>query len=140
MTARQRRRVALVLASLVAATALAFTLIHPVAAHTPKATTNKSSTELPTRWPPTYFGAIAVAHDGSMGKAWRHINKAAAKQRAMELCGIETCRVVTVFTDCGAVAHNGDTYHGGHGTTRQAAERHAVANIGGGWVIDSLCH
>jgi hypothetical protein len=75
-----------------------------------------------------------------MGKAWRHLSRAQAKQRALELCGVDACKVVTTFTRCGAVAHNGATYHGGAGTTRSVAETNAMNKLGGGWVITSACN
>lgn len=131
MTTRQRRRVALVLASLLAAVAMASTLIHPADARTH-----------PANLPPyhTFYGAIAYGHDGSSGKAWRQKNKSMAERLALQRCGIDTCTIVSSFTKCGAVAHDGTTYHGGVGLSRQAAEQRAIANLGGGWVVNWACH
>lgn len=130
MTTRQRRRVALVLASLVAAAAMV-TLIHPADARTH-----------PHNLPPhhTFYGAIAYGHDGSSGKAWRQKSKSIAEQLALQRCGVDTCTVVASFTKCGAVAHDGNTYHGGVGLSRHAAEQRAIANLGGGRVVNWACH
>ncbi|WP_205874727.1 DUF4189 domain-containing protein [Mycobacterium camsae] len=130
MTTRQRRRVALALASLLAAAVMA-TPIHPADARIQ-----------PVNLPPhhTFYGAIAYGHDGSSGKAWRQKNKSMAERLALQRCGATTCTVVASFTKCGAVAHDGATYHGGVGLSRQAAEQRAIANLGGGWVVNWACH
>lgn len=130
MTTRQRRRVALVLASLLAAVAM----VVPI--HAADARTH------PGNLPPyhTFYGAIAYGSDGSSGKAARQKNKSMAERLALQRCGVDTCAVVASFTNCGAVAHDGDTYHGGVGLSRQAAEQRAIANLGGGWVVNWACH
>lgn len=131
MTTRQRRRVSLVFASLIAAATMALTLIHPAGARTHHA----------EKIPPllTYYGAIAYSPDGAAGKARREKSRMMAERLAMERCAAANCRIVASFNKCGAVAHDGATYHGGHGPTRQAAEAHAVANLGGGWPVTWLC-
>ncbi|OBK26832.1 hypothetical protein A5634_24420 [Mycobacterium asiaticum] len=131
MTTRQRRRVPLLLASVLAAAAMAFTLIHPAAARTH-----------PHNLPPllTYYGAFAYSNDGASGTARRQKNRSLAERLALERCGVDSCRIVSSYTQCGAVAHDGATYHGGYGPTRQAAEQHAVANLGGGWPVIWACH
>lgn len=120
-------RVVLALASLVAA---AMT-VPPAAAQSH-----------PNNLPPyhKFYGAIAYGHDGSSGKAWRQKSQSMAERLALERCGIDTCNVLTSFTKCGAVAHDGATYHGGTGLTREAAEQRAIANLGGGWVVNWACH
>lgn len=146
MTARQRRRVALAFASLLAASTMAFTLIHPASARTHQASPTQAAlsmpTDAPTNIPPLlkHYGAIAYGHDGSVGTARRHKSKLGAQQEAMQRCGSETCTILTTFTHCGAVAHDGDAYHGGLGLSRSAAEAHAVARLGGGWIVSSVCN
>jgi hypothetical protein len=130
MTTRQRRRVALVLASLIAAV-MTVMLIHPADART-------HSHNLPPYH--KFYGAIAYGHDGSSGKAWRQKSKLMAERLALQRCGIDTCAIVASFTRCGAVAHDGTTYHGGVGLSRAAAEQRAIANLGGGWVVNWACH
>lgn len=135
VTSRVRRRIALAVASMAAAAAMAFTLIHPAAG----AHTGRDST---ANWVPfpTYYGAIAVSHDGAIGKAWRHLDKAQARQSALSLCGVDTCKVVSVFTQCGAVAHDGSRFHGGVGHSRPVAEHNAMTRLGGGQVVTWACN
>lgn len=135
MPTRQRRRVALVLASLLAATGMAFTV--PPASH---ARGDQDTTQIGL--PPLIkrYGAIAYSHDGAAGKARRHVSKLGAEQLALERCGAPNCIVVSTFTRCGAVAHDGTTYHGGIGLTRRDAERHAIDMLGGGWAVDWACN
>jgi Domain of unknown function (DUF4189) len=138
VTTKYGRRFAVAATSLAAAAAMAVTLIHPAAAQTHTDRTTHAPANLPPL--PTYHGAIAVAPDGSVGKAWRHKSKALAKQRALTLCGADTCTVVSSFTRCGAVAHDGATYRGGVGTTRSVAEANAVTKLGGGWIVTWACN
>ncbi|QLL06776.1 DUF4189 domain-containing protein [Mycobacterium vicinigordonae] len=135
MTTRQRRRVALVFAGLVAALAMTMSLIQPAQARVHTET-------MPDNIPPllTKYGAIAYSADGSSGKARRHVSKLGAEQLALSRCGAPSCIVVSTFTKCGAVAHDGTTYHGGIGLTRTAAELHAVSRLAGGWPVDWACN
>ncbi|MGI8334468.1 DUF4189 domain-containing protein [Actinomadura scrupuli] len=92
--------------------------------------------------PPQHYGAIAVARDGSVGKAWDYSTRAAAERRALNECPRSNCKVLTVFVNgCGAVAYNSKTnrYWGGHGDTRTAAQRNAISNAGGGRWITWVC-
>lgn len=59
---------------------------------------------------------------GASGKAWHQRTPARAEQVALEKCGDKTCKVVSRFTRCGAVAYNGSKYQGGTGLTRRAAK------------------
>lgn len=131
MTTRQRRRVAL--ASVLAAAAMLFTLVQPAHARVPDNTENL---------PPllTRYGAIAYAPDGTSGKARRHVSKLGAEQLALSRCGAPGCAVVSTFTRCGAVAHDGASYHGGFGHSRHAAELHAQSNLAGSWPVDWACN
>ncbi|OBK18751.1 DUF4189 domain-containing protein [Mycobacterium asiaticum] len=146
MTTRQRRRVALTLASLLAACAMAFTVVHPASARTHQAPTPAAGTtfpsDAPTNLPPLlkHYGAFAYSPDGSSGVARRHKSKLGAQQEALERCGTDSCTVVSTFTHCGAVAHDGASYHGGVGMSRTAAEAHAVSELGGGWIVTSVCN
>ncbi|MBY0391530.1 MAG: DUF4189 domain-containing protein [Mycobacterium pseudokansasii] len=136
-TGKLRRRVVVAVSGLAVAAAMTVTQIHPAGAHIHRGEMTHVSNMPPF---PVYYGAIAYGHDGSNGKAWRHLSKAQAKQRALELCGADTCAVVSVFTRCGAVAHDGAKYHGGYGYNRSAAEAHAMANVGGGRIVDWACN
>ncbi len=92
--------------------------------------------------PPQYWGAIAVAHDGSLGKSWDYGSRAAADRRAQNECPHSGCKVLVDFVNgCGAVAYNPRTnrYWGGSGATKAAAERDAISNAGGGHWITWVC-
>jgi hypothetical protein len=92
--------------------------------------------------PPRHYGAIAVAHDGSLGKAWDYSTAAVAKQRALRECPRSNCKVLVVFVNsCGAIAFNPHTnrYWGGQGSTRTAAEKNAISNAGGGHWTAWVC-
>jgi hypothetical protein len=92
--------------------------------------------------PPQHYGAIAVAHDGSVGKAWDFSTTAAARRRALNECPRSGCKVLVVFVNaCGAIAYNPHTnrYWGGHGSTRTAAEKNAISNAGGGHWTAWVC-
>jgi hypothetical protein len=92
--------------------------------------------------PPRHYGAIAVAHDGSTGKAWDYSTAAVAKRRALSECPRSSCKVLVSFVNgCGAIAYNPHTnmYWGGHGGTRTAAEKDAISNAGGGHWTAWVC-
>ncbi|WP_419199085.1 DUF4189 domain-containing protein, partial [Mycobacterium tuberculosis] len=55
-------------------------------------------------------------------------------------CGDKTCKVVSRFTRCGAVAYNGSKYQGGTGLTRRAAEDDAVNRLEGGRIVNWACN
>lgn len=63
-----------------------------------------------------------------------------AEQVALEKCGDKTCKVVSRFTRCGAVAYNGSKYQGGTGLTRRAAEDDAVNRLEGGRIVNWACN
>ncbi|WP_285493564.1 DUF4189 domain-containing protein [Actinomadura sp. NBRC 104425] len=92
--------------------------------------------------PRLYYGAIAVAPNGAIGKSWDYSSAAAARQRALNECPASGCKVLTTFVNgCGAVAYNPNTnkYWGGSGKTRSAAQKDAIANAGGGRWITWVC-
>ncbi|GAA4055141.1 DUF4189 domain-containing protein [Actinomadura miaoliensis] len=91
---------------------------------------------------PQNYGAIAVAPNGAVGKAWDYDSAAAARRRALNECPSSGCKVLTTFVNgCGAVAYNSRTnkYWGGSGATRAAAQRDAISNAGGGRWITWVC-
>lgn len=92
--------------------------------------------------PPMNYGAIAVAPNGAVGRAWDYKSAAAARQRALKACPASGCKVLTTFVNgCGAVAYNPKTnrYWGGSGATRAAAQKDAISNAGGGRTITWVC-
>lgn len=86
------------------------------------------------------FGAIAYAPDGAGGKAWGQGTRDRAEAAALAQCGDDTCKVLSSFTRCGAVAYNGAMFQGGTGFSRLAAEGDAVSRLGGGEVINWACN
>lgn len=146
MTRLAGGRVALALAGVAATVAVAavptdVAHAHPHPASPPQAAASTLD-GAPTQLPPllTHYGAIAYSPHGAAGTARRHLSKLGAQQQALRRCGHDTCSVVTTFTHCGAVAHNGATYHGGLGLSRSAAETHAITKLGGGWIVDWACN
>lgn len=91
--------------------------------------------------PNVSFGAIAVAPDGAVGKAWQYRTRAHADYAAVKACGVTGCEVLSSFTRCGAVADDGSSFQGGTGRTRAIAEDVALIKIGGGgWIITWACN
>lgn len=88
----------------------------------------------------THYGAIAYGQDGSQGTARRHLSKLGAQQQALQRCDDSSCTGVSIFTRCGAVAHDGATYHGGVGVSRGIAEANVISRLGGGWIFDWACY
>ncbi|WP_242670183.1 DUF4189 domain-containing protein [Mycobacterium decipiens] len=86
------------------------------------------------------YGAIAIADNGTVGKAWNHRTRAQAEIDALTMCGHPSCQVISSFTQCGAVAYDGSTFHGGVGGTRHTAKNDAMARLGGGRIITSACN
>ncbi|GAA4126642.1 hypothetical protein GCM10022416_00430 [Actinomadura keratinilytica] len=107
--------------------------------YTPRAAPSTESTYAPPR---LYYGAIAVAPNGAVGKSWDYSSAAAARRRALNECPASGCKVLTTFVNgCGAVAYNPKTnkYWGGSGKTRSAAQKDAISNAGGGRWITWVC-
>ncbi|MEU4895467.1 DUF4189 domain-containing protein [Streptomyces sp. NPDC044780] len=100
-------------------------------------------TEAPEPPPrPDYYGAIAVAHDGSMGKAWDYSSQSAAQSAALSRCSGSGCKVLVTFVNsCGAIAYNDSTnqYWGGQGATATEAENSAISHAGGGRWLTYVC-
>ncbi|GAB7145004.1 DUF4189 domain-containing protein [Mycobacterium riyadhense] len=140
-TTKLRHRIALAVAALAGA-GLVLPL-HSAEAHThkPVAHADQGSIAVVRPVPPsTRYGAIAVADNGAIGKAWRHRSRTDADQAALRQCGSPGCKVVSRFIGCGAVAHDGSVYHGGIGSTRPAAEQNAMTRLGGGWIVTWACN
>ncbi|OBI96561.1 DUF4189 domain-containing protein [Mycobacterium asiaticum] len=135
MTTHLRRRHALaVAAGLAAAAAMTVTLSPPAGA-----TGNGSLPQLPI--PPLIrHGAIAVAPDGAAAKSLGYAYRANAENAALQKCGNSGCQLLSSFTRCGAVAHNGSTHQGGTGLTRAMAEADAMTRLGGGQIVIWACN
>jgi hypothetical protein len=134
------------LAALAGGAAITFLPTPPAHAMSLPTAAGQTATTLPTQTPINlppllkHYGAIAYSHNGASGIARRQLSKLAAQQLAMQRCGTPTCTVVTTFTQCGAVAHDGARYHGGLGLSRTAAETHAISRLGSGWIVDWACN
>ncbi|WP_246540880.1 DUF4189 domain-containing protein [Mycobacterium spongiae] len=137
----------LVVAALVASAAVIITLLHPFDAPTHDAVAHSGKGSIAAARPvppvppkPPIYGAIAVAETGAAGQSWGYRTRALAETEALRQCNHDTCRVFSVFTKCGAIAHDGTHYHGGVGRSRQAAELDATTRLGGGWIVTWVCH
>ncbi len=76
------------------------------------------------------YGAIAVAPNGAYGSSWDYPSADAAGTAALNSCGWNTCKVLTNFTGCGAVASNSSYFQGGSGPTLARAEAKALQLLG----------
>lgn len=132
MTARQWRRVAHAFHMMVVVAAMGLPLV----------VTPSAEASTPANLPPliSYHGAIAYSPDGSSGIALRRKTRTSAEGDSLSQCGVSTCTIVSSFLRCGAVAHDGSVYHGGHGPSRGHAEAHAIQRLGGGWIVKSVCN
>lgn len=133
MTTKLLRRAALGAAGLAAVAATSVTLVATAGAH------DVSIPELPIP-PRTYYGAIAYSPTGEVGIARRQLTSSLAQIVAVNECGVDSCKVLSSFTRCGAVAYNGSKFHGGTGYTRAAAELDAMNNLGGGRIVNWACN
>jgi hypothetical protein len=117
----RRRRIAMAVASVATATAMTLTLA-------PEASADEQ------------HGAIAYSGNGSWGRAWDYPTKAAAEATAVKSCGYSDCKVVTSFTNCGAVAANGKAFQGGVGPDLASAMKDALTKLGGGYIDVWACN
>ncbi|GAB3132407.1 DUF4189 domain-containing protein [Tsukamurella serpentis] len=86
------------------------------------------------------FGAIAVAANGAMGRAWDYSSPAAAERAALASCGWGSCKVLASFANgCGAVAATRTRFQGGTGRSLYAAQRSAISLAGGGSIMAWQC-
>ncbi|BBZ11739.1 hypothetical protein MBRA_19340 [Mycobacterium branderi] len=68
--------------------------------------------------------------------------QADAENHALGLCNYlknRQCSVVVSFTDCGAVAGNGNQWAGGTGPSVEAAQQAAMGQLSGGTIVKSGC-
>ncbi len=86
------------------------------------------------------YGAIAYSSNGSWGRAWDYPTRAAAEATAVKSCAYSDGKVLTSFTDCGAVAANGKAFQGGVGPTLSAAMKDALTKLGGGYIDTWACN
>ena len=117
----RRRRIAMAVASVATATAMTLTLA-------PEASADEQ------------HGAIAYSGNGSWGRAWDYPTKAAAEATSVKSCGYSDCKVVTSFTNCGAVAANGKAFQGGVGPDLASAMKDALTKLGGGYIDTGACN
>lgn len=136
MTAKLLRRTAFAVIGLAAALLMTIALIRPAGAYLNDDLITGRILPPPT----TYYGAIAYAPNGAWGKSWSHRTRAQAEASALQQCGIGSCKVLSSFTRCGAVAYDGTSRHGGHGPNRRMAEEDAIIRLGGGWIDNWACN
>ncbi|RFZ21400.1 hypothetical protein VIMS_00518 [Mycobacterium marinum] len=135
MTTNLRRRTAIAVAGLAAALGLGLLLLSPADAYL-----HDDSITGRIVAPIKYYGAIAYGPNGVNGKSWNNRTRAQAESSALKLCGVESCKVISSFIRCGAVAFDGSNRHGGVGRTRQMAEDDAMFRLGGGWIETWACN
>jgi hypothetical protein len=86
------------------------------------------------------YGAIAYSGNGSWGRAWDYPTRPAAEATSVKNCAYSDCKVLTSFTDCGAVATNGRAFQGGVGPTLAVAMKDALTKLGGGSIDTWACN
>ena len=86
------------------------------------------------------YGAIAYSGNGSWGRAWDYPTRPAAEATAVQSCAYSDCKVLTSFTDCGAVAANGRAFQEGMGATLSVAMKDALNKLGGGYIDTWACN
>lgn len=122
----RRRRLAVVVARLATVTAVTLTaLVWPLV---PRASAADS------------YGAIAYSTNGSWGRSYAYPTKAAAEATAIKHCGYSDCKVLTTFTQCGAVAAKDHDYKGGVGADLSAAMKDALSKLAGGYIDTWACN
>lgn len=134
MRTQLRRLITLGVAGVIAAAAMLFAVVTPASAYA-----SETKQNLPPYWGHQRYGSIAMSPDGSVGKGLRQKTRSQAEQQALQSCGAG-CRVAVTFTLCGAVAHDGDRYHGGAGLDSHQAGHDAMSRLGGGWVVHTACN
>lgn len=135
MRTNNRHHTAFAVASLAADAVMIIALMPSAGAHAD----NGSLPEVPVL-PVLRYGAIAYAPSGAHGKSWRYSTRADAQNAALNMCGVPSCKVLSSFARCGAVAYDGSAYHGGTGRTRRMAEEDATDRLGGGSIVASVCN
>lgn len=99
-----------------------------------------SGVAAPTADAYVYYGAIAFAPNGAWGSSWSFPSRSTAEQIALSGCGYSSCKVLTSFTECGAVAYNGSAWQGGGGPTLAAAQADALIRLGSGYIAEWACN
>jgi len=95
-----------------------------------------STLATPTANAALYYGAIAMAPNGAGGSTWGYPTRSEAEGDALSTCGYSSCKVLTSFTQCGAIAANDTLYQGGIGPTLALAQLDALNRLGGGGHIE----
>ncbi|MCV7076113.1 DUF4189 domain-containing protein [Mycobacterium szulgai] len=121
----RRRRLAVVVARLAIVTAIILTLAPAM---------------VPTAQAAESYGAIAYSANGSWGRSYAYPTRAAAEATAVKHCGYSDCKVLTTFTQCGAVAAKDHDYKGGVGTDLSAAMKDALSKLAGGYIDTWACN
>jgi Domain of unknown function (DUF4189) len=101
----------------------------------------------PTAYADDQWGSCAVpANPASSYSVFCSANgrptQADAETGALGICNYlrnRQCYVVISYTDCGAVAGNGNQWTGANGATQQDAEQAAVGQLAGSTVTKSAC-
>jgi len=78
-----------------------------------------------------YYGAIAMAPNGAGGSTWGYPSRTEAEGDAIATCGYSSCKVLSSFTECGAIAANSTRYQGGVGPTLALAQLDALTHLKG---------
>ena len=87
-----------------------------------------------------YYGAIAYADNGAGASTWNYPTRRDAETAAVDYCGYSSCDVLSSFSECGAVAFDGNRLYGGTGPTLTLAQLDALTNLGGGWIDSWACN
>lgn len=88
-----------------------------------------------------YYGAIAFSANGAWGSSWNYPTRTTAEQVSTDACGYTDCKVLTSFSECGAVAYNNTKFQGGYGATLVDAQRDALSRLGtSGWIAEWACN
>lgn len=86
------------------------------------------------------YGAIAYSANGSWGRSHAYPTKAAAEAIAVKSCGYADCKVLTTFTECGAVAAKDHDYKGGLGANLSAAMKDALSKLPDSYIDTWACN
>jgi hypothetical protein len=87
-----------------------------------------------------YYGAISYAPNGAGASTWNYPTRSDAEQSSLDYCGYTSCKVLSSFSNCGAVAYDGTQFYGGTGRTLALAQLDALSNLGGGWIDEWACN
>jgi hypothetical protein len=82
----------------------------------------------------------AYAINGAGASVWDYPTRADAEQTALDYCGYTSCKVLSTFKDCGAVAFDGSNLQGGYGPTLSSAIADAKSRLPGGSIDSWACN